>query len=331
MAEQVRRTAREQQREVRVLMDLGGPKLRTGETAPAPSVVKLKPERDMQGVVLEPARVKLYSHRNPSSPDGEIHCISIDPVCIEQLRPGDTLSLVDARGSKRALHVLEVTGDVDIAETHRTIYITPRTHLRRTRKGDGPRSTLVRSVPEKLGTLLLRVGALLRLSASGLAQPDGDDSVAVGPHVASIACTLPEVLGQVRTGERIFFDDGHIGGIIRGTTPGELVVQIVDAKPNGSRLASDKGISLSGSNLNLPALTRQDLENLDAVARHADLVGLSFVQRSGDIDALRAHLKALNAERLEDRNARSVRAHSRFERLTHEGPRLCRGIVTHPG
>lgn len=99
MAEQVRRAAREQQREVGVLMDLGGPKLRTGETAPAPSVVKLKPERDMQGVVLEPARVKLYSHRNPSSPDGEIHCISIDPVCIEQLRPGDTLSLVDARAS----------------------------------------------------------------------------------------------------------------------------------------------------------------------------------------------------------------------------------------
>lgn len=298
MAAQVRRAAREQQREVRILMDLGGPKLRTGEIAPAPSVVKLKPERDRLGVVLEPARVRICGDQNPPASDGGIPSITIDPVCMQHLLPGDTLSIVDARGSKRTLRLLDVTGDVALAETDRTIYITPGTRLCWTRKGDGPRSTLVRSVPEKPGTLLLRVGDLLKLTASGLAPSHGEDGLADGPRVPSIACTLPEVLGQVRTGERIFFDDGHIGGIIQAATPGELVVQIVGANPNGSRLASDKGINLPDSKLDLPALTQQDLEDLKAVARDADLVGLSFVQRPDDIDTLRAHLKALNVEHL---------------------------------
>ena len=45
------------------------------------------------------------------------------------------------------------------------------------------------------------------------------------------------------------------------------------------KLAADKGINLPDSTLELAALTAKDLEDLAFVARHADMVGLSFVRR----------------------------------------------------
>ena len=110
-----------------------------------------------------------------------------------------------------------------------------------------------------------------------------------------MACTLPEVFGQVGVGERIWFDDGRIGGVIREVDPAGLSVEIVHTDKGGSRLAGDKGINLPDSQLDLPALTDKDIEDLAAVASLADLVGLSFVQHGRDIEALRTHLDALGA------------------------------------
>jgi pyruvate kinase len=57
MARHVRRASRQAGRPVRILMDLGGPKLRTGPVATAQGVVKLKPQRDAMGRVTKPARL----------------------------------------------------------------------------------------------------------------------------------------------------------------------------------------------------------------------------------------------------------------------------------
>ena len=298
MVEQVRKAARSQARDVRVLMDLGGPKLRTGVIAAGPDVLKIRPRRDALGTVLAPGRVKLCQRGDAPMTTGDIPSISVDVACLKHLRPGDTLALIDARGSKRTLRIADVSENRALAEADKTIYLTRGTHLRRARKGDGERSTLVHQLPENSGSLLLRPGDLLRLTSSGVARPYGGDSKADGRHVPSIACTLPEVFAQVHTGERIWFDDGQIGGIVREASSEELVVQIIEAKSDGSRLAGDKGINLPDSKLDLPALTPQDLEDLKTVARHADIVGLSFVQRPADIESLRTQLRALDAEHL---------------------------------
>ena len=43
---------------------------------------------------------------------------------------------------------------------------------------------------------------------------------------AAIGCTLPEVFSDVRAGDRIWFDDGKIAGIVRGATFDWLKVEI---------------------------------------------------------------------------------------------------------
>jgi pyruvate kinase len=102
----------------------------------------------------------------------------------------------------------------------------------------------------------------------------------------------------VRPGERVWFDDGRIGGVIRHVQRDEVHVEITIAHERGEKLAADKGINLPDSKLELDALTVKDLEDLHFVARHADMVGLSFVRRVSDIGQLHDHLVRLDATEL---------------------------------
>ena len=58
---------------------------------------------------------------------------------------------------------------------------------------------------------------------------------------------------------------------------------------------ADKGINLPDTRLDLPALTQKDLEDLEVVARYADIVGMSFAQSAADVLALRARLVELGS------------------------------------
>ena len=115
---------------------------------------------------------------------------------------------------------------------------------------------------------------------------------------AGVGCTLPEIFRDVRPGERIFFDDGKIAGVIREVQPGSLLVEILSAAGGTAKLRSEKGINLPDTDLKLPALTDKDLQDLEFIAQHGDMVALSFVQRPEDIEQLNRELSRLKAERL---------------------------------
>ena len=108
---------------------------------------------------------------------------------------------------------------------------------------------------------------------------------------ARIGCTLPEVFAAAREGQRILFDDGKFTGRIDGNDSRTLTVRITEAPPGGGRLRAEKGINLPDTDLRTAALTDFDLGCLDWVAAHADLVGMSFVQRPGDVLRLQAELR----------------------------------------
>ena len=73
----------------------------------------------------------------------------------------------------------------------------------------------------------------------------------------------------------------------------ELRVRIQRTPPQGGCLKADKGINLPDSDLELPALTSEDRADLAFAARHADLIGLSFVNRESDVLELIDQLKGL--------------------------------------
>src|SRR5262249_10499635 len=75
-------------------------------------------------------------------------------------------------------------------------------------------------------------------------------------------------------------------------------VEIRRAGRGRAKLKGEKGINLPDTPLDLPALTEKDLEDLTFVARHGDLVALSFVHEAADIDHLYGELDRLNAPTL---------------------------------
>ncbi len=105
-------------------------------------------------------------------------------------------------------------------------------------------------------------------------------------------------LAGVGPGERILIDDGRIGGVIRDVNAGEIRVEITQARDCGEKLLADKGINLPDSDLDLDGLTAQDIIDLEFVARHADMVGLSFVRKPADIALLQQQLKRLDTKKL---------------------------------
>jgi pyruvate kinase len=298
MAAHVREAAAAAGRPVRVLMDLGGPKIRTGPIAPGPQVLKLKPARDAFGVVTAPARL-LLRPRGGVAPDASAGAtLEVDADWLAQLREDDVIHLVDARSRKRQLRVVQALADGVRVQCERTAYLCPQTRLAIHRPSLAVPATGLPDIAAAEGRLLLSRGQTLRLTQDGLGQSAATPAAGRRKTPATLACTLPQVLKQLRAGERIWFDDGRIGGVIRRVAARWVDVEITDAADGGEKLAADKGINLPDSHLELPALTDKDIVDLRTVARHADMVGLSFAQSAADVQALRAQLGALCANHL---------------------------------
>jgi pyruvate kinase len=164
----------------------------------------------------------------------------------------------------------------------------PQTLLKRRRKGGRVRLDGLRDFPLANAFIALQRGSHLRLTSAEQSQAYAGKS-----DMPTIACTLPQIFAQVQLGERIWFDDGRIGGVIVRVARHWLEVEITHARDDGEKLRGDKGINLPDTQLDLPALTAKDIKDLAVVARLADIVGLSFVQRASDVQALRTQLKVL--------------------------------------
>jgi pyruvate kinase len=298
MATQVRRAAEAAGHPVRVLMDLAGPKIRTGALAPGPRVLKLRPLRDALGHVTAPSLLGLCAKGSTRAIDGAASVVGVDPAWLALLEPGDRIDFVDSRGSSRHLTVVDERPGGMLVQCDRTAYLVPETRLRLHRRDADPRETAVHDFPDRPGRLSLRRGETLRLMRAGLGHDASHGSGERRVQPASVSCTLPEVLAQLKKGERVWFDDGRIGGVVRRPSARGVDVEITDIAEGGATLGADKGINLPDSRLDLPALTAKDLADLDVAVRHADLVGLSFVQSAEDVRALRRGLAERGAPQL---------------------------------
>ncbi len=295
MAKRTRQAARAAGRPVRILMDLAGPKLRTGPIASATAVLKLKPERDDLGLVTKPVQIGLRPVGSSELIDGASVYLGVDPPWLAQLEPGDRIDFIDARLARRRLAVRSRHNGGVLAECTRTAYLTDAVRLRLHGRGHGTNESGLFDFSAAEGRIRLQRGDTLRLIRGGIGHGAGKRVHGGRGDVATVSCTLPQVLDQVRKGEHIWFDDGRIGGRIRRIGAKGVDVEIISVRDGGENLAADKGINLPDSELDLPALTAKDIEDLEVVIQHADLVGLSFAQSANDVYDLRGHLQRLGA------------------------------------
>lgn len=301
MIDHVRQASRETGRTCRILMDLAGPKLRTGPLVPGPEVVRWKPQRDLRGRIMAPARVWLVPAGAPVPEQALADAVlPVEEAWLAQVYPGDQIRFHDARGKKRKLEVVERRGAGCWAEARQTAYVEVGMMLELHAKKGGRNietpATRVGTLPSLEQPIFLERGDPLVLHRAPVpGEPAGHDDRGRVLVPAHVACTLPEVFADLHAGEPVKFDDGKIGGVIRSVREDAVHVEITHARKGGSKLRADRSINFPESVLPLSSLTEKDLADLDFVAGHADLVGLSFVQDPKDVFALQDELKKRRA------------------------------------
>jgi pyruvate kinase len=299
MVDNIRRAADDAGTECRIVMDLSGPKLRTGELKPGPRVIHIRPKRDPLGNVIAPRRIRLI-------PDDVLQhgtkaaVIPVSRECIEQAREGDRIRFRDTRGKKRRLVISTKDDKGLVLETFQGAYIASGTKLTLIPADDGKkRAYEVGELPAVELPLLLHVGDTLIIHRDAIpGEPAIEDADGVVLEPAHIACQQPEVFEYLSPGEAISLNDGKISGVIQNVSTEQLEVEITKAKPTGSRLRGQRGINFPNSDIRLPGLTKADEENLAFVAEHADAVSLSFIRKPKDVEALLAALDELSAAHL---------------------------------
>jgi pyruvate kinase len=271
MIHQLQRAQRATGKPCTVMMDLAGPKLRTGEVDPAPAVIKVRPDRDTFGRVCSPARLWLYR----GEPSHLEFCQSarVSEKWLLQLKVEDVIVFRDARESKRQMCVVEVAEGGCWVELNKTAYLIPGVTLRLKDRNGRKKSGRVLDVSRK---------------------PEQGIRLKEGVSPAFIGCTLPSVFSDVKAGEPVWFDDGKIGGLIERAEEGALHV-VINHAPGGAKLKSDKGINLPQSELKLDALSSSDIAALEFACEHADVVQMSFVNSARDVQSLISHLTRLKA------------------------------------
>jgi pyruvate kinase len=305
----------------KVLMDLGGPKLRTGPVE-GPQVVKCRPTRDALGRVVAPARIWFTASESPHpAPEATAITVPVPATWLARAAFGDRVRFIDTRGARRTITIVAAEPEGRWGETTQTCYFAAGMEIRLRTPGNhahhgGDAKARIGAIASANPAILLKPGDRLHLTHAmtpGHAASYAADGTLIAP--ATIGCTLPEIFADVQPGERIWLDDGKIGGVIQAVTHDRLEVEITHARPKGDRLRADKGINLPDSTLRLPALTEKDMQDLAVAVRLADMVGLSFVRDAEDVTLLQERLRALKADhigivlKLETRRA--------FEQLPH--------------
>lgn len=276
MTHHLRRAAARLDRPLKIVVDLAGPKIRTGPLLQREPVMKLRVLKDELGRPLDSTRAWLVGALGVPK-DGRPE-IPVDPVFLRTLAPGNELRLRDARGRRRQLQVLAVEADRVLVACDRTTYVVPGLELSRHLGSKEPakRVGVIGTWPPRPGALPIAVGEtfLLRRDAE---VPRG--------AAGEIGCLAGAALAGVEVGHGIAFDDGKIEGVVEEVLQVGLRIRVLSAPP-GATLGPEKGINLPQSPIDLPCLSPADLSALDFAVEHADLVSLSFVRTPQDVEAL---------------------------------------------
>lgn len=284
-------------RRCKISFDLAGPKLRTGAVEAGAPVVKWKPLRNELGHVLTPARIILTrTETNAKNIARKAGTLPVGGNLPTLARKGDRVRFVDARGRQRRLIVVGKAENGCRCEISSTAYVIPGTVLKFYRNKRSLGKTSIAEFAAEPHAIVLEPGDKLTLKFGEEAGRDAvRDANGKVRTAASLSCNLKEVFQGVRKGERIFFDDGKIAGVITdiGVGVDRFDVEIVQASGGSAKLRDEKGINLPDSHLDLPALSVKDLQDLAFAVEYADMVAMSFVQRPEDIKQLVAELNRL--------------------------------------
>ncbi len=296
MINNLRKAEAETGRNCRILMDLPGHKIRTGAIEQGPAIYHIKVKRDNFGNCVTPGRLILYNERAFGEPtsaaDQGLFRIAIADAFFRQLSIGSEIKFTDARGKHRKLIVEKALSDLEWQVCcEQSSYLMSDCELSLNpqpgQTGYAPQIYNLgtfHGLPKKI--LLFKDDLLLLTDHNIPGAPAVYDEHGVAIKPAHISCTLKSVIGRLKIGDPVWIDDGKLGAKVETITEQGTLLRVTRAPASGVNVMADKGINFPETDLALPSLSEKDLEDLDFVCAHADLIGFSFVESLADMECL---------------------------------------------
>ena len=141
---------------------------------------------------------------------------------------------------------------------------------------------------QAVGVLADLQGPKIRLGrfADGPVQWETGETVRItvedcpGDH-DRVSTTYKQLAADAQPGNRLLVDDGKVALVVEHIDGNDVVCTVVEGGP----VSNNKGLSLPGMSVSIPALSEKDIEDLEfALQLGVDMVALSFVRSPSDVE-----------------------------------------------
>ncbi|MEV6322122.1 pyruvate kinase [Nocardia sp. NPDC051787] len=96
-----------------------------------------------------------------------------------------------------------------------------------------------------------------------------------------VSTTYKELAQDAKAGDRLLVDDGKVGLVVTRVDGNDVVCRVTEGGP----VSNNKGVSLPGMDVSVPALSEKDIEDLEfALKLGVDFIALSFVRSPSDVE-----------------------------------------------
>ncbi|MET7773601.1 pyruvate kinase [Nocardia sp. NPDC005366] len=96
-----------------------------------------------------------------------------------------------------------------------------------------------------------------------------------------VSTTYKELAADAKAGDRLLVDDGKVGLTVTRVDGNDVVCRVTEGGP----VSNNKGVSLPGMDVSVPALSEKDIEDLEfALKLGVDFIALSFVRSPSDVE-----------------------------------------------
>ncbi|AJI79268.1 pyruvate kinase [Corynebacterium singulare] len=96
-----------------------------------------------------------------------------------------------------------------------------------------------------------------------------------------VSTTYKNLAQDAKPGDRLLIDDGKVAVVCREVDGNDVVCEVTEGGP----VSNNKGVSLPGMDISVPALSEKDIADLRfALNLGVDMIALSFVRSPADVD-----------------------------------------------
>ncbi|WP_306496514.1 pyruvate kinase [Corynebacterium striatum] len=100
-----------------------------------------------------------------------------------------------------------------------------------------------------------------------------------------VSTTYKNLANDAKPGDRLLIDDGKVAVVCKEVDGNDVVCEVTEGGP----VSNNKGVSLPGMDISVPALSEKDIADLRfALKLGVDMIALSFVRSPADVDLVHA-------------------------------------------